>query len=340
MQADGVVVLDELADDAAGVFRGQRGARADALLLEDAVPAFDLAVALRVVRRGPGVRHAALADERLEVPRDELRAIVGDDPRRDAGEAFAGPLDDLLDVGLGHALADLPVDTVAAAAVEQAAQVVEGAGDVEVGDIDVPVLVGAQRLHEALALSGRLGGVAVEAPGLLEDAVDAGRAAVGDIGIDHHEGQPAVALQREQLLEVEDGLLLVGLEPMVARDPGVVLVGLAVALLPGVPLGGGEVQPAQEAGDGDAGLAGPVVDEVDDLVAGVVGNPASFQSSPSAFFSRTCSSRISERTSCLRKSLSWSSAIWRSFSSTTDLRRLSVAVKAAWPFSKKSFCQE
>jgi hypothetical protein len=76
-------------------------------------------------------------------------------------------------------------------------------------------------------------------------------------------------------MEVEDGLFLLGLEPVVARDPGVMLVGLAVAALPGVPLGGGQAEPEQEASDGDAGLTGPAVDEIDDLVAGVVGNPAS-----------------------------------------------------------------
>jgi hypothetical protein len=94
--------------------------------------------------------------------------------------------------------------------------------------------------------------------------------------VEHHEGQAAVALQGEEFMEVEDGLLLRVLEPVVARDPGVVLVGLTVAVLPGVPLGGGQVEPYQEAGDRDAGLAGPAVDEIDDLVAGVVGNPASF----------------------------------------------------------------
>jgi hypothetical protein len=76
-------------------------------------------------------------------------------------------------------------------------------------------------------------------------------------------------------MEVEDSLLLLGFKPVVARDPGVVLVGLAVAALPGVPLGGGQAEPEQEAGDGDTGFAGPAVDEIDDLVAGVVGNPAS-----------------------------------------------------------------
>jgi hypothetical protein len=76
-------------------------------------------------------------------------------------------------------------------------------------------------------------------------------------------------------VEVNNGLFLVGFEPVVAGDPGVVLVGLAVAVLPGVPLGGGQAEPEQEASDGDAGFAGPAVDEVDEGVAGVVGNPAS-----------------------------------------------------------------
>jgi hypothetical protein len=76
-------------------------------------------------------------------------------------------------------------------------------------------------------------------------------------------------------MEGEDGLSLLGFEPVVARDPGVVLVGLAVAVLPRVPLGGGDPEPQEEASDGDARLAGPAVDEIDDLVAGVVGNPES-----------------------------------------------------------------
>ena len=70
---------------------------------------------------------------------------------RASGIPLAGPLDDRLDVGFGHALADLPVDDEPAAAVEEAAEVEERAGDVEVGDVDVPVLVRPERLLEALA---------------------------------------------------------------------------------------------------------------------------------------------------------------------------------------------
>src|ERR1700693_2059713 len=166
------------------------------------------------------------------------------------------------------------------------------------------MLVRLEGLHEARALGGGLGVVLVQQPGPLEDAVAAGGAASGDIGIEHQEGQAAVALQGEQGVVVDDGLFLLGLQPVVARDPGVVLVGLAVAALPGVPLGGADADPQEEAGHGDAGLAGPAVDEVHDGIAGVVGNPGAGQGSPSSFFSRTCSSMSSERTSFLRWSLS------------------------------------
>src|SRR5258708_11372583 len=95
--------------------------------------------------------HPADPDELLEVLGDELRAVVRDDPGPRVGESFPGPLDDRLNLGLGHARADLPVDDEPAAAIEQAAEVEERAGDVDVRDIDVPVLVGPQGLHEALA---------------------------------------------------------------------------------------------------------------------------------------------------------------------------------------------
>ena len=44
-------------------------------------------------------------------------------------------------------------------------------------------------------------------PALLEDAVDAGRAAGDDVGIEHHEGQPAIAFERVAAGEGADALL-------------------------------------------------------------------------------------------------------------------------------------
>jgi hypothetical protein len=257
--------------------------------------------------------------------------VVRDDARRGPEEALAGPLDDLLDVHLGHRLPDLPVDHGAAAAVEEAAQVVEGAGEVQVRDVHVPVLVRREGLHEALALRGRLGVVPVREPGLAENAVDAGRATGHHVGVEHHEGQAPIPFQGVAGVEVDDGLFLRGFQPMVARDPGVVLVGLAVAVLPGVPLGGADADPEEEAGDGDAGLAGPAVDEVDEGVTGVVGNPGALQGSPRPFFSWTCSSISSARTPLSIRSLSSRAAILRSLASSAALRRLKEKRQAGTP---------
>ncbi len=96
--------------------------------------------------------HSADPNKLLEVLGDELRPVVRDDPRPLVGIPFSRPLDDRLDFGFGHALADLPVDEKAAAAIEQAAEVEEGAGDVDVRDIDVPVFMHAERLLKAFAL--------------------------------------------------------------------------------------------------------------------------------------------------------------------------------------------
>jgi len=53
-----------------------------------------------------------------------------------------------------------------------------------------------------------------------------------------------------------------------------VLIGFAEAVDPVVVLTGSDADPAQETRDRDVGLVGPGADEVDKLVARVVGNPA------------------------------------------------------------------
>ena len=224
------------------------------------------------------------ADELLEVLGDELRAVVGDDARRDAGERFAGALEDGFHVGFLHFLADFPVDDEAAAAVEDGAEEVKGAGDVEVADIDVPVLVRLQGLDEAGAFLGGRGRVPGQESGGLEDAIDAGRAAGDDVGIEHHEGQAAIAFQRMLTGEGADALLLVVGEPVVARHPGVVLVDLAEALLPVVELAGADADPGQEAADGDLGLVGSRSGRNRRAGRGCRGEPSSRSEFPKLFF--------------------------------------------------------
>ena len=96
------------------------------------------------------------------------------------------------------------------------------------------------------------------------------------------------------------GLLPI-LQPEVAGDPGVVLVGCPQPPAPAVELARGDPQPSRASRQtGRPVRVGPVADEVDDRIAGGLGNPGSVQSSPSSFFSLICSSMSSERTSFLR----------------------------------------
>ncbi len=138
----------------------------------------------------------------------------------------------------------------------------------------MPVLVGLEGLDEAGALLGGRGRWPGQEAGGLEDAIDAGRAAGDDIGVEHHEGEAAIAFEGMLAGEGADAFFLVVGEPVVARHPGVVLVDLAEAVLPVVELAGADADPGEEATDGDVRLVAPVADEIDDGVAGVVGNPA------------------------------------------------------------------
>jgi len=222
---------------------------------------------------------------------------------------LVGALQDALDVLLGHRLADLPVHDGTARAVEDRAQVVEGAREVEVGDVDVPMLVGPQRLHEPSALLGRLLVPAVEQARGGEHAVDARRAGRDDLLVDHHERQPAVALEREALVEGDDLALLLVEQPVVTRHMAVVLVRLAVAPLPGEELAARDADPRDEPIGGDLGLVGPHAHEIDNRVAEVVGNPATAQGTPSSFFTATSSAATSAITWSFLASLASSSLV-------------------------------
>ena len=137
-----IVILHELGDESPRLLDRQRDVGPDAVPFERAVPPFDLAVGLRVVRTRSHMGHATEPDELLEVFRNELRTIVADDPGRLAGESFPGSLEDDLDVGLLHAFPQFPMNNEPAAAVEHADEVVKRPADVDVAHVDVPVVVG------------------------------------------------------------------------------------------------------------------------------------------------------------------------------------------------------
>ena len=86
------------------------------------------------------------------------------------------------------------------------------------------------------------------------------------VGVEHHERQPPVALQRMLAIKVENGLLFPLLEPEIPENPTVVLVDAAVASAPGIELAGRDAEPLDETPGMDPGLLGPAPHEIDDLV--------------------------------------------------------------------------
>jgi len=282
------------------------------------------------------VSHASDADELLEVLGDELRPVVADEAWPFARILLAGALQNGFHVDFLHFLADFPVDDVAAEAVEDRTQEVEGAGDVQVADIDMPVLMRFEGLHEAGALLGGPGRLPGQESRRLEHAVDAGRAARHMLrfgGVEHHEGHATITFMRMAAGEGADPLLLVTGEPVIARHPGVVLVDLAEAGFPVVELAGADAEPGQETPESDLRLVAPGADEIDELIAAVMGHPASLQISPSSFFKRVWASMSSAMTSFLRVSLASSCSIFLTLASSTDLA-LRPFSKARWDFSK------
>ena len=138
----------------------------------------------------------------------------------------------------------------------------------------MPVVMGFERLDETGAFLGRCRRGPGQQPRVFKDAIGAGRAAGDLVGIEHHEGQPAIAFERMRPREGADPLLFIVGEPVVAWHPGVVLVDLAVAFLPVVEFGGAQADPTEETADGNLGLLGLGVDEIDKVIAGVMRHPA------------------------------------------------------------------
>lgn len=198
-------------------------------------------------------------------------------------ELLQRPLHDQLHVRLLHRLADLPLHDVTAEPVEHAAQVVERASQVQVGHVDMPLLMRLFGLHEARALLRRRRRALRQNPRVLQHAIHRRGRARHDVGVDHHVRQAPIPVARMLDEEVDRRLLLPLLQPPVARDVSVVLVGAAVPLPPVVKLRAREAEPFQQPRRLDLRPFVQPVHEIDDLVAGVELGPRLPQLRPSFF---------------------------------------------------------
>ena len=98
------------------------------------------------------------------------------------------------------------MDDIPATSVQEAAQVVEGAINVDVGDIHMPVFMRLQRLDKTSSLERLLAIPLLEQFRLSKDAPSGGRADGDDVLVEHHEGQTAIPF--EGIVEVKPDDLL------------------------------------------------------------------------------------------------------------------------------------
>ncbi len=96
------------------------------------------------------MRHARDANELLEVASNELRAIVGDDSRPRLRVLLLGSLQNHFDISFSHGLTQIPMHEETTEPIQNAAQVIESAAQVDVGNVDMPVLMRLQRLQRLL----------------------------------------------------------------------------------------------------------------------------------------------------------------------------------------------
>ena len=85
------------------------------------------------------------------------------------------------------------------------------------------------------------------------------------------------------MVKADDGLFLPVGQPPVAWYPAVMFIDLAITASPVIELALRDADPAHQLLRGQFRSLFPVANVVDDLIASIVGNPTSCQSSPSTF---------------------------------------------------------
>src|SRR5450756_977603 len=215
-----------------------------------------------------------------------------------------------------HRLPQIPMHQETTVPIQHAAQVVERTRQVDVGNIDMPVLVRLGRLFKPRPLARRLAFPARKQSRLFQHAPYARRADRHHLSIQHHERQPPIPFQRILQMETDDGFLLPRRQPEIPGNPTVVLIHSPVALSPVIELARGHAQPLRESSDADLGLLRPASDKIYDLIPHIMRYPALAQSSPRVFFKATCSAISSARTSSLVWTFFSKNSIRFCFSST------------------------
>lgn len=144
----------------------------------------------------------------------------------------------------------------------------------------MPVLMWLQRLNKAGTLLGFLAVPAPQQIGFAQHTVNAAGTDGNHILIQHHEGQSAITFQRMIKMKLNNGLFLPVIQPEIAGNQAIVLIGPAITLPPAVILAGTEFKPLYKMRHRNVGTIGLISGEIYHCIANIMGNPRRLSGNP------------------------------------------------------------
>ncbi len=134
------------------------------------------------------MRHPSDADELLEVACYKLGAVVGNDARSRIRVLLTRSLKNNFYVEFLNFLADLTVYDGTAKDIENDAHEVKSSANVEIADVDMPVLMRFEGLVKAGSFLRGLAIPAIHHAGIPKHTINRRRAHSDNVCIEHHEG--------------------------------------------------------------------------------------------------------------------------------------------------------
>ena len=275
VQSPGVIVFDIGCDMPPGIFDGDIAGLPDLFLFDGAMKPLQLAIALRMIRRGSDMSKPAQANELFKVLADKLRAVVTDDPGRNPRELLHRAHHSDLNIIFGHVGAKFMVHNKSSGTIQNRDQKIDRAQDIHIHNVDMPVLMRLEWLFEAL-FSCRSGGCpATEQPRLFQDTIRCRWAHSNDIVIEHHISQTAVTFVQSTTAIGNDTDPFFRQDPVVLGNLAVMVIGLLYAFEPLIISASANPEPSDEPPAGQVGKLNHLVNKTNDLVANIRFDPLS-----------------------------------------------------------------
>ena len=128
------------------------------------------------------------------------------------------------------------MDDETSASIENAAQIIERAANVDIGNIHMPMVMGLERLHKAGTLEAFFSVPLLQQPRLAKNSPSTAGADGNDVLIEHHERQPPIPLKGIVHRKIDDGFPLPRFKPEIAGNQPIMFVGFAIPLDPCIKL--------------------------------------------------------------------------------------------------------